>query len=107
MARRILISAATSIAATIGQRRNQLDVLEAILYPNSSLARGYESQALLLADGRTFSARRCSSRSNCQMPRRMHNAVPARTKNVASSHLRWNILRNSIFFFPSRNHQAI
>ena len=40
--------------STIGQRRNQRDLLEAVIFPSSSLARGYESQALLLADGRTL-----------------------------------------------------
>lgn len=39
----------------IGERRNQLDLLEAVVYPSSSLARGYESHSLLLADGRTLS----------------------------------------------------
>lgn len=40
--------------STIGQRRNQRDLLEAVLFPSSSFARGYESHALLLADGRTL-----------------------------------------------------
>lgn len=40
--------------STIGQRRNQRDLLEAVVFPNSSLARGFESQTLLLADGRTL-----------------------------------------------------
>lgn len=38
----------------IGERRNQLDLLEAVVYPSSSLARGFESHALLLDDGRTL-----------------------------------------------------
>ncbi len=40
--------------STIGQRRNQRDLLEAVIFPSSSLARGYESHALLLDDGRTL-----------------------------------------------------
>lgn len=38
----------------IGDRRNQLDLLEAVVYPSSSLARGFESHSLLLDDGRTL-----------------------------------------------------
>jgi putative membrane-bound dehydrogenase-like protein len=41
--------------STIGQRRNQRDLLEAVIFPSSSLARGYESQTLLLDDGRSLS----------------------------------------------------
>ncbi len=41
--------------STIGQRRNQRDLLEAVIFPSSSLARGYESHALLLTDGRALS----------------------------------------------------
>lgn len=40
--------------STIGQRRNQRDLLEAVIFPSSSLARGYESHALLLTDGRAL-----------------------------------------------------
>ncbi len=40
--------------STIGQRRNQRDLLEAVIFPSSSLARGFESQALLLTDGRSL-----------------------------------------------------
>jgi len=40
--------------STIGQRRNQRDLLEAVIFPSASLARSYESQSLLLADGRTL-----------------------------------------------------
>jgi putative heme-binding domain-containing protein len=38
----------------IGERRNQLDLLEAVVYPSSSLARGFESHSLLIDDGRTL-----------------------------------------------------
>lgn len=41
--------------STIGQRRNTRDLLEAIVFPSSSLARGYESHSLQLTDGRTLS----------------------------------------------------
>ena len=37
----------------IGGVRTRTDLLESILYPNLSIARSYESTALLLADGRT------------------------------------------------------
>lgn len=40
--------------STIGQRRNARDLLEAVIFPSSSLARGYESHALLLRDGRSL-----------------------------------------------------
>ncbi|WP_425615801.1 PVC-type heme-binding CxxCH protein [Anatilimnocola sp. NA78] len=40
--------------STIGQRRNARDLLEAIAFPSSSLARGYESHSFLLVDGRSL-----------------------------------------------------
>jgi len=40
--------------STIGQRRNARDLLEAIAFPSSSLARGYESHSFLLDDGRAL-----------------------------------------------------
>ncbi|WP_202921792.1 PVC-type heme-binding CxxCH protein [Anatilimnocola aggregata] len=39
---------------TIGQRRNKRDLLEAIVFPSSSLARGFESHTFLLDDGRSL-----------------------------------------------------
>jgi putative membrane-bound dehydrogenase-like protein len=41
--------------STIGQRRNARDLLEAIVFPSASFARGFESHAFQLADGRTLS----------------------------------------------------
>ena len=35
----------------VGERRNQRDLLEAVVFPNASLARGFESHAILTADG--------------------------------------------------------
>jgi putative membrane-bound dehydrogenase-like protein len=36
----------------VGERRNELDLLEALLFPAASIARGFESHAILTADGR-------------------------------------------------------
>jgi putative heme-binding domain-containing protein len=41
--------------STIGQRRNARDLLEAIVFPSASFARGFESHAFQLDDGRTIS----------------------------------------------------
>jgi putative membrane-bound dehydrogenase-like protein len=38
----------------IGERRNQIDLLEAIIFPSASLARGFESHSFLLDDGRSL-----------------------------------------------------
>lgn len=38
----------------VGERRNQRDLLEALIVPSASIARGYESQVLRTADGRTL-----------------------------------------------------
>ncbi len=40
--------------STVGARRTKLDLLEAILYPSLSLARGFESYNLVAADGRVI-----------------------------------------------------
>jgi putative heme-binding domain-containing protein len=38
--------------STAGARRNTRDLLEAILYPSSSLARGFESFSVVTSDGK-------------------------------------------------------
>lgn len=40
---------------TIGQRRSKRDLLEAVLFPNASQARGFESYLVRLSDGRQLS----------------------------------------------------
>ncbi len=39
----------------IGRARNQRDLLEAIIYPSSSIVRGYEPVSVLMNDGRIVS----------------------------------------------------
>ena len=38
----------------VGERRNERDLLEAVIVPGASIARGYESQAIRTTDGRTL-----------------------------------------------------
>jgi putative heme-binding domain-containing protein len=38
----------------VGERRNQRDLLEAVLFPAASIARGFESQVIRTTDGRTL-----------------------------------------------------
>ena len=38
----------------VGERRSPRDLLEAVVLPNSSIARGYESHAIRTTDGRTL-----------------------------------------------------
>jgi putative membrane-bound dehydrogenase-like protein len=38
----------------VGERRNERDLLEAVIVPSASIARGYESQTMRTTDGRTL-----------------------------------------------------
>jgi putative heme-binding domain-containing protein len=38
----------------VGERRNERDLLEAVIVPSASIARGYESQTIRTTDGRTL-----------------------------------------------------
>jgi putative heme-binding domain-containing protein len=38
----------------VGERRNQRDLVEAVLFPAASIARGFESQVIRTTDGRTL-----------------------------------------------------
>lgn len=40
--------------STVGQRRSRRDLLEAVLFPSASLARGFESYAITTVDGKVY-----------------------------------------------------